>query len=87
MDRFLEAKLEPVQQATPIGGREQAEASVEVLGDLKDFARLDDAPKSEQDEQKTVMDSLELNADNLADAIVFAEILGKPLALRDRATI
>ncbi len=82
LDRFLEAKLEPRKRKNV---EKDVTGPAEPIGDmagLEDFGKLETGMAS-QNEPEAVITSLELNADNIADAIVFAEILAKPLALRD----
>jgi hypothetical protein len=82
LDRFLEAKLEPVRHTQHIPEEHLVKQSVdEVPADVSESGELDGRQMSvEQIEEET---SFKLDSENLADAIVYAEILGKPLALRD----
>ena len=85
LDRFLESKLAPTRRPAPARERGGLEASSHEAESLDDFARLEleKKPKRSKPEKSAAVKSFELNADNLADAIVYAEILGKPLALRE----
>jgi len=83
LDRFLEAKLEPKRQPIPERqARASGETPDEMAAGLEEFGKLE-VSESSLGEHKAAMESLQLNSENIADAIVFAEILGKPLALRD----
>jgi hypothetical protein len=88
LDRFLEAKLEPRRRQTPECDLQEshetpgAMAGLEKMGGLEEMAGFEGATTT-SDEQSEVITSLKLDSENLADAVVFAEILGKPLALRD----
>jgi hypothetical protein len=84
LDRFLEAKLEPRKQHRAPEEPLKRRAS-EIPGETRTFEDVDRAETSitAVDEQIEEARSLRLDSENLADAIVYAEILGKPLALRD----
>jgi len=74
--------LEPRKQQIPERDLGKSKETFSEVTSLEEFNKPE-ASMTRHDEQTEVITSLKLDSGNLADAIVFAEILGKPLALRD----
>jgi len=87
LDRFLEAKLEPKPRTKQHHATEASPSKPRANELPSEISRPGNADGTEAsaavDEQIEEVRPFGLDAENLADAIVYAEILGKPLALRD----